>query len=176
MIAKYKVIKFCRDDLSLIENYDKAMADTKMWDCHHRLEITLNGEAACSMDDLKRMDMYYNRPYFELIFLPRHEHQSMHRKSLAGVIKFSEEHKRKISERMTGKQLFLGHKHSAETKEKMRRAQLGKKASDETKLKQSLAKKGKPNHKQSEETRRKISEANKLRWAKIKEQRRQQNA
>lgn len=38
MISKY-LGHFCRDDLSKIENYDKAMADSaQTWDCHHRLE------------------------------------------------------------------------------------------------------------------------------------------
>lgn len=72
---------YCKDDLSKIENYDKAIADqTQTWDIHHRLELTLDGEDALSMKDLKRMNMYYHRPYFELIFLTSAEHISMHHK------------------------------------------------------------------------------------------------
>ena len=33
--------KFCKDDISLIENFDKAISDSNQtWDCHHRREIT----------------------------------------------------------------------------------------------------------------------------------------
>ena len=37
MISRYD--HYCRGDISKIENYDKAIADTKtVWHCHHRLE------------------------------------------------------------------------------------------------------------------------------------------
>ena len=39
MISKRSAKAYCRDDISLIENYDKAIADkTQVWDCHHRRE------------------------------------------------------------------------------------------------------------------------------------------
>jgi len=80
MICERSVKYFVREgELEKIENYDKAIADkTQTWHCHHRLELTLDGEFACSMQDLKRMGMYYNRPYFELIFLTKAEHQTIH--------------------------------------------------------------------------------------------------
>lgn len=63
----------------LIENYELAKADNfKDWVIHHRLECTLDGEYANSMDDLKRMNMYYNRPYFELIYLTKSQHSKLH--------------------------------------------------------------------------------------------------
>ena len=31
---------YCKDDISLIENFEKAIADDNIWDCHHRKEIT----------------------------------------------------------------------------------------------------------------------------------------
>ena len=66
----------------LIENYDKALADEfKGWMLHHRLECTLDGEFAHSADELKRMGMYYNRPYYELIYLTHSEHSKLHYKS-----------------------------------------------------------------------------------------------
>lgn len=69
MINEKQARKFCRDDLSKIENYDKAFADkTKTWDLHHRLELTMDGEFALTAAQLKMHDMYYNRPYYELIF------------------------------------------------------------------------------------------------------------
>lgn len=88
MITNSKVKKFCRDDISLIENYNEAVADTEnVWVCHHRLELTLDGEFANSKEDLIRYGMYYNRPYFELIWLPDSEHRHMHfiKKALSNV-------------------------------------------------------------------------------------------
>lgn len=76
--------RYCKDDLSKIENYDKAIADqTCTWHVHHRLELTLDGDNALSIKDLIRMNMYYHRPYFELIFLSPAEHASVHRKGKA---------------------------------------------------------------------------------------------
>lgn len=66
-------------EISLIENYELAKADNfDGWEIHHRLECTLDGEYANSMDDLKRMNMYYNRPYFELIYLTKSQHSKLH--------------------------------------------------------------------------------------------------
>lgn len=74
--------QYCKDDISKIENYELAIADTEhMWDCHHRLELTLDGEHAHTPKELKRLGMYYNRPYFELIFLTKSEHNKLHRKT-----------------------------------------------------------------------------------------------
>lgn len=40
MICIYAVKKFCKEYPSMIENYDKAIADkTQTWHCHHRDEI-----------------------------------------------------------------------------------------------------------------------------------------
>lgn len=84
--------------------------------------------------------------------------------------KLSEDAKKKLSERMKGennpskkygawnKNKTGLHKHSKETKEKIRQANLGRIFSNESKLKMSLATKGKP---KSEEHKRKLSEANK---------------
>ena len=69
---------FCKE-FTKIENYEKAVADTtQKWECHHRLEFTINGEVAHSKDELKRLGMYYHRPYFELIFLTAKEHRFLH--------------------------------------------------------------------------------------------------
>lgn len=81
MINEYKAKRYCKDDISKIENYEKAISDdTQMWDLHHRLELTLEGEFALSRDQLKMHDMYYNRPYYELIFLTHVEHARLHNK------------------------------------------------------------------------------------------------
>lgn len=75
MIGK-KVCKFCKDDLSLIENYDKAINDNiNVWECHHRLEIELN----VSREYLKQQNLYFNRPASELIFMTKSDHNKIHK-------------------------------------------------------------------------------------------------
>lgn len=70
--------KFCKDDISMIENYEKAMNDTtQTWHCHHRLE-TFDGERSRPMQYLMMVNMYFNRPADELIFLTPSEHQRLH--------------------------------------------------------------------------------------------------
>ena len=142
MINEKHVRKYCRDDLSKIENYEKAIADTtQTWQCHHRLELTLDGEFALTKKQLKMHDMYYNRPYYELIFLTKAEHRRLH------GINMADETRRKISEAKKGKTS----------------PRKGVTLSEETRKKMSEAKKN-----MSEETRRKISEAAKRQWAKKK--------
>lgn len=78
MEYKYRLLEYCKE-YQKIENYELAKADNfKGWEIHHRLELTLDGEHAYTKDDLVRMNMYYNRPYFELIFLTRSEHRLLH--------------------------------------------------------------------------------------------------
>lgn len=67
---------YCKDDISNIENYEQAMNDTEMWECHHRTEIWWN----CSKQELKDNECYYNRPSKELIFLTKAEHRTLHNK------------------------------------------------------------------------------------------------
>lgn len=106
MTLTQNVHKFCKDDYTKIENYELAKADNfKDWCIHHRLALTLDGEFAHTREDLIRMNMYYNRPYFELIFMKRSEHQILHnkiRKVGGWKLCFTEEHKKKISESMKG--------------------------------------------------------------------------
>ena len=78
MINKKTACSYCKDDISKIENYEQAINDTKLWVCHHRLEMTIDGEHALTPQELIRHDMYYNRPYFELIFMPQVEHIRLH--------------------------------------------------------------------------------------------------
>ena len=66
--------------IDLIENYEIAkLDDFKDWVIHHRLELTIDGSFAHSAKDLIRLDMYYNRPPYELIWMRRNEHSSMHK-------------------------------------------------------------------------------------------------
>lgn len=75
MIGKH-VKKYCCEDISLIENYDKAINDTEMWNVHHRRENE-NGEPM-TVEALKRAGLYFNRPAEELIFLKHTAHTYMH--------------------------------------------------------------------------------------------------
>lgn len=137
-----KAQKFCRDDISKIENYDKAVADSaQSWDVHHRLELTLDGEFAHTATELKRLGMYYNRPYFELIFLTHSEHQRLHN--------------------MGKNNRFYGKNHSDEHRKKIAETMKGRTFTDEHKRKIAEAMKGK-NH--SNDTRKKMSESAKARW------------
>ena len=134
---RYGYKQYCKD-FENIENYDKALADNfKGWLCHHRLEThTPDGkrrDVDIPQKELIALDMYYNRPSSELIFLTRSEHKSLH--------KLSEESKKKLSEAKKGKKL------SDETKKKLSEANKGKQAWN----------KGK---KMPEETKRKLREVN----------------
>ena len=62
---------YCRHP-ELIENYDKAIADTtQTWDVHHRLE------SCFTQKFLKEMNLYYDVEPEALIFLTRDEHNKI---------------------------------------------------------------------------------------------------
>lgn len=103
-------------EIEKVENYKKAINDTtQTWILHHRFEIEYN----LSAQDLKNLDLYYNRPANELIFLTKLEHYKLHfsrkqteehRKRISEAKKgkrFSEEHRRKLSE--AHKKLYRKH-------------------------------------------------------------------
>ena len=150
---------FCRTP-ELIENYDKAIADTtQTWACHHRLE-THNSDGERRLVDISKAElialgMYYDRPPEELIFLTIAEHRELHSFGIKG----------KPSSRK-------GKRVSEETKRKISEANKGRCRTEEAKRKMSEAKKGKtPWNKGkhcSEETKKKLSEAVKRCW-KLKE-------
>lgn len=124
-----------------IENYEKAKANNFIgWCCHHRLETwTSDGERRIvdiTRDELIALDMYYNRPASELIFMKHSEHSSLH--------KPSEETRNKIGAAHKGKQgYWKGKNLSEEVKKKISEANKGKHPSAETRNKISEAKKGK---------------------------------
>lgn len=112
-----------------------------MWDCHHRLEI--QGQFRNSPELLKKCGMYYNVPAWQLILLPRADHQRIH---------------------------HVGAHRSAETREKLSIAKLGNKnpnfgkhLSEKTKKKLSMALSGEKSYwfgkRHSDETRKKISKS-----------------
>ena len=135
MINLKNVKKFCKDDFSLIENYDKAIADkTQVWDCHHRRETIYSAK------ELIEIGEYYNRPACELILLTKSEHTRLHHLGKH----HSEETRKKISESKKGENNYwFGKHHSEETRKKISEAHKGKNHSDETRKKMSEAHKGK---------------------------------
>lgn len=122
MICKGSVKSFCCEDISLIENYDKAINSNEMWDCHHKLEIELNK----SVKELKDLNLYLNRPANELIFLTRKEHVILHMTS-ERINKLKETLKNPSirqfrSNRMKGENnSFYGKHHTEDAKIKMRK-------------------------------------------------------
>ena len=102
---------FCKDDISLIENYDIAISDDKRYVCHHKLGIDV------SRYELISKGMYYHRPADELIFLELGEHRRLHTKGKH----HSEETKHKMSYAVKGKHL------SYKTKQKLSSANKGEK-------------------------------------------------
>ena len=97
---------YCKEDISLVENYDKAIADkSQVWDCHHRDEIrTLPSgmKVYRSKQELIEDGRYYNCPANELIFLTVSEHQILHKTNRTGWT-HSEETKKKMSKAKKGK-------------------------------------------------------------------------
>ena len=109
--------QYCKD-YENIENYEKAKKDNfKGWDCHHRLEThNSDGERRLvdiTADELKALDMYYNRPADELIFIPIYEHSRLHMKGKH----LSEETREKLREARKGLHWFNNGKISKRAKE-----------------------------------------------------------
>ena len=116
----YNMYAFCIEDPSKIENYELAKADDfKGWDVHHRFELKCPVYKP-KAKELMEWNLYFHRPASELIFLKHGEHSRLHRKYDGGSFwkrgsaiskaklgqKYgpqSEEHKRKRSESMKGK-------------------------------------------------------------------------
>lgn len=113
MIDERRAKLYCKEDISKIENYDKAIADTtQTWHCHHRTEIWWN----CTRKELIENECYYNRKACELIFLTPAEHKSLHHKGKH----FSAEFRKKMSKANKGKIL------TEETKQNIAKAMKGK--------------------------------------------------
>lgn len=136
MINKRDILKYCKN-YTEIENYDEALTDTtQTWICHHRLE-THNSDGEKRSVDISRaelivLDMYYNRPPEELIFLNCFDHNSLHHKGCNHWKgrKHSENSKRKISESRKG--IGKGIPKSEEHKKKISESNMGKFVPPET--------------------------------------------
>ena len=121
MISEKIAKSYCKDDISLIENYDKAVVDKRrVWHCHHRRETIF------SRKDLIEIGEYYNRPACELIFLTPTDHHRLHNLGKPSWMKgkhHSTETKKKMSEALKGENNPMFGKHrSAETRQKMSEA------------------------------------------------------
>lgn len=132
---------FREGEQHLIENYELAKADNfKGWVLHHRLEFDLEGNEVHTPESLNRLGMYYNRPYFELIYLTRSEHNRIHRLNK----KLSQETKNKLSKAHIGKSTWnKGISPSQDTKDKITNTLKGHTLTQEHKDNVSKALKGK---------------------------------
>lgn len=80
MINEKCAKSYCSEDISLIENYQEAIADKeKMWDIHHRRECDEEGRTLFTCKQLIDMNLYFKRPAEELIFVTRSMHSKIHR-------------------------------------------------------------------------------------------------
>ena len=103
--------EYCKSNYSKIENYELAKADNFVgWHCHHKLEThcPLTGmikplDKILSSSSLKSLDMYYNRPPEELIFMPPKDHHSLHFKLSSQNRQISEDTRHKLSISHKGK-------------------------------------------------------------------------
>ena len=134
MIANIKILeKYCKN-YTKIENYQEALKSPIKYDLHHRREIS----ESKSRKDLKKENLYYNRPPEELIFLEHGEHTQLHKKGVNHKGEnnpnfgkhCSGETRQRISEAKKG--IFAGEKNpmfgkhlSAETKQKLSDAKKG---------------------------------------------------
>ena len=83
MINEYCAKRYCSEDISLIENYHQAIADKeRKWEIHHRRECDNEGRTLFTHKQLKEMNLYFDRPAEELIFVTRAMHKKMHREQM----------------------------------------------------------------------------------------------
>ena len=130
MISETKAKRYCKAEISFIENYEQAVNDnTQIWHCHHRRESVYTKKGLIEICE------YYDRPAIELIFLTKSEHIRLHMKGKH----HSEEHKKKLSESHIGKH------YSEKTKKRMSESQMGKRHSEKSKKKMSESKMGNHN-------------------------------
>ena len=130
MINERMAKRYCKDNISLIENYEQAVNDPiNKWVVHHRRETIY------SMEGLKEIGEYYHRPAIELIFMLKGEHARFHHIGK----NHSEKAKKKMSESHIGK------RHSDKSKKKMSESHIGKRHSDKSKKKMSESQMGNHN-------------------------------
>lgn len=79
----YNISRYVKDGkYELIENYELAKVDNfKGWEVHHRLELHYDYSLRFTRESLLKLNLYYNRPPEELIWMKVKEHRSIHRQS-----------------------------------------------------------------------------------------------
>lgn len=79
----YNISRYVKDGkYELIENYELAKIDNfKGWEIHHRLELHPDYSLRFTRESLLKLDLYFNRPPEELIWMTNKEHRSMHRQT-----------------------------------------------------------------------------------------------
>lgn len=149
MISNYQK-RYCCEDMSLIENYDKAIKDeTQVWDCHHRKETDEN----LTRSQLIKMGLYYKRPANELIYITHADHIALHhigkKRPIEVVMKVAESNRgqkrtpeqiRNISQAHLGieppnKGVYGVFHHTEESRDKISKSLTGRKLSEEHKAK-----------------------------------------
>ena len=70
---KEELQKYCSEPIEKIEGYSEAISSPLRYDCHHVLETKY------TVAELKRMDLYFNRPASELKFMLHSDHMKLHR-------------------------------------------------------------------------------------------------
>lgn len=129
MISKNFTKLYCCDDITTIENYNKAVNDnTQVYDCHHKNEI----ELCKTKQELIQLGLYYKRPAEELIFLTHAEHVRLHGKNMSKAARA------KLSNAKKGKH------RSSETRAKISKSLKGRIISEEWRAKISTAHTEKP--------------------------------
>lgn len=103
--------KYCNDKTK-IENYELAKADDfKGWVIHHRFESHFSdgtprpANAFLSMEELKALDMYWERPPEELVYMRTHDHRVLHMGGAANSFhgkQHSDKTRRQIAESLRG--------------------------------------------------------------------------
>lgn len=122
MINELYAYAFCNEEISNIEKYKEALEDeNETWVCHHKLE--LHNDYRNTVEEMKLMNLYYNRPACELIFMRRGEHTTLHCKGKS----LSEEHKANLSKAhlgnsgyWTGKKRIFTEEHKANLSKAMK--------------------------------------------------------
>ncbi len=116
MINKEKAIRYCCEDISKIENYNIAIADTQtMWHCHHKKELDYTKQQLIDQNE------YWKVKASDLIFVKPNEHLQLHFWKCAG----NEQRRKKIGDKSrgntycVGKSNFKGHHHTDEAKKKI---------------------------------------------------------
>lgn len=139
MISKDKAKHYCKDDISLIENYQQAIEDKEMWVVHHRLELKCPMYKPSS-SELIVFGLYYDRPASELIFMKSSDHRALHNK----YYKASEKTKKKIAKTMKEKWQNKEYaEHMSDAHKDKKGFWEGKRMSEEHRKKLSEAHKGK---------------------------------